>query len=133
MVSAALAFPPSNGQRRRVLLVEDDESIREAFADLLEFEGYDLCATGDGEAALTLIATGSVPDVILLDMMMPLMDGHTFLRRLQEQEGGGRIPVVVVSATQQERPPNVVAFIRKPFEPAFLLDLLAKLFAGKPS
>lgn len=81
----------------KVLIVEDDQFIREMYALILKKEGFDVKETPDGAAGLTEAQQGGY-DVILLDLMMPQMDGLTFLKRLQEQpakkENG---PIIVMS------------------------------------
>lgn len=81
----------------KVLIVEDDQFIREMYALILKKEGFDVKETPDGAAGLTEAQDGGY-DVILLDLMMPQMDGLTFLKRLQEQppkKANG--PIIVMS------------------------------------
>ena len=68
--------------RPRVLVAEDDRSVRESLVLALELEGYEVEAVGDGEKALAAFAA-SEPDVVLLDVMMPFVDGLTVCRRLR--------------------------------------------------
>src|SRR5436309_2496155 len=81
--------------KARVLLVEDDLSLRETLAAALELDGWEVEALANGRDALQALSVRR-PDVIVLDLMMPVMDGWEF-RRLQ-REHHGEIPVVVVSA-----------------------------------
>lgn len=83
-----------------VLLVEDDEDIRTATADVLIEEGYTVRLAANGDEALRWLRSGLRPCVILLDLMMPVMDGLTFLK-VSRAQGFGEIPVVVVSASMQ--------------------------------
>ena len=119
---------PPVSERHRILLVEDDESIRDAFTELLEYEGYALTAYDNGERALEALQEGPMPELILLDMMMPLMGGLLFLEHLRAEPAWRPLPVIVVSATEQEAPEGVLAFIKKPFEPSVLLRLLEHYF-----
>ncbi|MEV0705374.1 response regulator transcription factor [Saccharopolyspora sp. NPDC050389] len=79
----------------RVLVVEDESVVREAVVRGLESEGYDTRSAGDGAKALTQIAQW-LPDVIVLDLLMPFMDGLTLCRRLRS--AGDRTPILVLTA-----------------------------------
>lgn len=80
-----------------VLVVEDDDEVRASYVTVLEQEGYEVIAVGDGEQGLLAAATRR-PDVILLDLMMPEMDGFTFRQRQQQAPDIAAVPVVVVTA-----------------------------------
>jgi DNA-binding response OmpR family regulator len=79
----------------RVLLAEDDRSVREALTRALELEGHDVQAVADGEAALAAL-DAERPDVVLLDWMMPVLDGLSVCRQLRS--AGDRIPVLILTA-----------------------------------
>ena len=81
----------------QVLVVEDDPEMRELLARTLEREGHQVSAVGDGVAALAHVAA-SAPDVVLLDLVLPGMDGFEVLAALRRRPGGAGIPVVVVTA-----------------------------------
>jgi CheY-like chemotaxis protein len=93
----------STALRKRVLVIDDDDDLREVMADLLREAGYDVDAAFDGVDACTRLAGDAKIDLILLDVMMPRMDGVTF-RRWQLQSPHAAIPVVV--ATAAPRPPR---------------------------
>src|SRR5437764_13096446 len=80
----------------RILVIDDDESIRDCMHLALADAGYDVVEAADGVAALDLIGT-SRPDVILLDMLMPFMDGWEFARNYHETPGP-HAPIIVVTA-----------------------------------
>jgi CheY-like chemotaxis protein len=82
---------------RVVLVTEDDGVLRELLRRLLEREGYTVVEAGDGQAALERVRE-QVPGVILLDLMMPVMDGFEFLAELRGQEAWRDVPVIVVTA-----------------------------------
>jgi len=83
----------------RLLLVEDDYELSEALATVLRDAGYEVDVAPHGALALThLRAGGPRPAAILLDLMMPVMDGFEFLDRMQQNDGWAGIPVVVVTA-----------------------------------
>jgi two-component system response regulator MprA len=82
----------------RVLVAEDDQSLRDALARVLAFEGYDVRLAADGADALADIAAAP-PDVVVLDVMMPNVDGLTVCRRLRER--GDRTPVLMLTARHE--------------------------------
>jgi CheY-like chemotaxis protein len=82
----------------RVLLVEDDLLTREAVTLLLSGDGYMVAAAGNGREALERLRAYERPDLILLDLRMPVMDGYAFQRHLQEDPGLASIPVLLFSA-----------------------------------
>ncbi len=110
--------------RQRVLVVDDDEPIRNVVADVLSDEGYDVSLAVDGSEALTSCRE-SCPDLILLDLNMPGVDGRGFLAAYRLQEGR-HAPVVVFSAVSNahREARDIVAdgFLRKPF---LIADLAA--------
>ena len=85
--------------RRKVLIVDDEAGIRDSLRLLLK-QNFDVMVAADGEQALGMIQE-EPPDLILLDLMMPRLDGMETLKRLREQEN--RIPVVMLTATNTAR------------------------------
>ena len=83
--------------KKRVLIVDDEADIREAMADYLEQNGYRVSQAADGAVGLEL-ALKEQPDVILLDLMMPVMDGHAMLDKLRQDLWGRNAKVVIMSA-----------------------------------
>ncbi|MFA5882532.1 MAG: response regulator transcription factor [Acidimicrobiia bacterium] len=84
--------------RPRVLVAEDDRSVRESLVLALELEGYDVEAVGDGEKALAAVLA-SEPDVVVLDVMMPFLDGLSVCRRLRARDV--RVPILVLTARHE--------------------------------
>ena len=80
-----------------VLIVEDDPAIRQGLAELLEVEGFAVSRADHGRASLSLLEAGLRPDVIVLDLVMPVMDGLYFLKAIRGTEHAA-IPVIVVTA-----------------------------------
>jgi two-component system response regulator MprA len=116
-------------ERPRVLLAEDDRSVRDAVVMALELEGYEVRATNDGEQALGAF-DGFAPDVVVLDVMMPTVDGLTACRRLRSRGVG--TPILMLTARDQvaDRVSGLDAgaddYVVKPFS---LDELLARLRA----
>lgn len=88
--------------QKRILLVEDDRFLRKAAAASLRAHGFDVAAAADGEEALRLAHTES-PVLILLDLIMPKLQGFEVLRRLKGEPGTADIPVIILSNLGQEQ------------------------------
>jgi len=96
--SSGEAIPAANYQSARVLLVDDDVRNLLALTPLLEQWGLDVMAAGDGEEALDTLATAGPFDVLLIDIMMPGMDGYTVIHQLRKQPGFADLPVIALTA-----------------------------------
>ena len=109
-----------------VLVVEDDRDLRDSLADALQLEGYEVVCAEHGEAALRHLATGARPFVILLDLMMPVMDGWTFRQELLKDSELARIPVVVMTAATASRVASVEAdsVLFKPLEMGAVVGII---------
>jgi CheY-like chemotaxis protein len=99
---------------RRVLVVEDDPDIRATVKDLLQAEGYEVFEAENGRDGLEVLGAIERPCLILLDMMMPVLDGSGFMQLLRCDEALVSIPVVVVSAGTAAAA-GTQGFMRKPF------------------
>jgi two-component system response regulator MprA len=101
-----------------ILIVEDDEDIRESLAELLAVHGDKVVAVGDGRAALGQLESGLIPCLILLDLMMPEMSGWEFRKRQLAEDKWSGIPIVVLSgianAEHEAHRLQAIAFIPKP-------------------
>jgi CheY-like chemotaxis protein len=84
--------------RASVLVVDDDEAIREVVAEVLRDEGYAVTCAENGEQALRELRRGPPPDLMLLDLMMPVLSGWEVLEELECDERLSRLPIVIVSA-----------------------------------
>src|SRR5690348_3190792 len=121
-------------ERRTVLVVDDDPVIVKLLQVNFEMEGYEVLTAGDGEEGLDR-AQRERPDVIILDVMMPKLDGLEVARALKAEDGTRDIPVILLSAKAQVT--DIQAgqsladdYITKPFDPLELLDRVAALVAG---
>jgi CheY-like chemotaxis protein len=83
---------------KRILIVEDDPDVATALAEVLEAAGFATVVAGDGREAIERLRSEAPPTLILLDVMMPVMDGWTFRREQQRMESAGDVPVVVLTA-----------------------------------
>jgi CheY-like chemotaxis protein len=85
---------------RHIVIIEDDVDLRETMRDLLEMEGFSVCTAENGKAGLKLIENSGKPCLILLDLMMPEMNGWEFLEAMQRDKQAllAQTPVAVVSA-----------------------------------
>ena len=120
---------------RSVLLVDDDAAIRDALTELLVDEGFVVHATGNGREALDwLQQSAEPPDVILLDLMMPVMDGRTLLRLRQAEPRLRRIPLLVFSADRTcsdlAADPDIDGVLSKPVVVADLLEAIDRCTLG---
>ncbi len=121
---------------KKIILAEDEPQIARLIEFKLKKEGYQVTWKENGEEALEAIKADK-PDLVLLDVMMPVMDGYEVLRRLKEDENLKSIPVIMLTARAQER--DVVKginsgaedYITKPFHPAELLARVKRIL-GKP-
>jgi len=117
----------STQQGPLVLIVDDDERVREYVRVNLEMEGYAVREAGSADEGLGVLEEVS-PDLILLDVMMPKVDGWEMLRRVQERHGVGAIPVVMFSgkvneeSAQEATARGAQGFVGKPFDPQQLIE-----------
>ena len=127
---AAAAIPSANYQDARVLLVDDDVRNLLALTPLLEQWGLDVMAAGDGAEALETLATAGPFDVLLMDIMMPGMDGYEVIRQLRQQPGFADLPVIALTAkaSDEDRQQCLAAgandCVVKPLDPLTLKNAL---------
>ena len=109
-----------------ILLIEDDELLRGAMKMVLEWEGYRVACAGDGGEALDYLRGGERPSLILLDIILPGMDGRQFREEQRRDPALAAVPVVVVSALDAADCPEAAAHVRKPFAPQELLEAIRR-------
>jgi CheY-like chemotaxis protein len=114
-----------------VFVIEDDVDTRDMLARFLELEGYQVHAAANGRQALDLLASGASACVIVLDLMMPVMDGWEFRRRQVEDTRLKDIPTIVVSAAGRERLAQISAnaYLSKPVDMDELLQQVSQFCA----
>jgi CheY-like chemotaxis protein len=118
-----------------VLVVDDDVEIRETLVEVLEERGYRTVAASNGKQALDALHGGTRPELILLDMMMPVMDGAQFRAQQREEPEIAGIPVVLISAhadlTKRMRELDANAALQKPISFRDLIDTVRRYCARK--
>jgi len=117
-----------------ILIVDDESDVAEALCAVLELEGYEVSVVGDGAACLRFLGEQR-PDLVLLDLMMPVLNGFQVLDAMQD-DALRDVPVIMMSAARPERvfsEPNVRAFLKKPFELQGLLDTIEQALRPLPS
>jgi CheY-like chemotaxis protein len=118
----------------RVLIAEDHPTMRDAVRMVLESEGYEVRGVGDGAAALAAIDEVR-PDVLVLDLHMPVIDGVGVLDALRADPATADLPVIVITADGEEgrlaaRSLGADDYVTKPFDPASLLASVARALAA---
>jgi CheY-like chemotaxis protein len=117
---------------KTILIVEDDTATRDALTLILSAEGFAVVGAANGEEALGVLRSESPPDLILLDLMMPIMDGWQFRREQSVDPRLSAIPVVVLSADgnvqQKAASLRVAAYLQKPVDVDNLLEVIHRQF-----
>jgi CheY-like chemotaxis protein len=117
---------------RYVMVVDDDDEIREALADVLTDEGYEVVGARDGMQALQFLRQGRRPSAILLDLWMPVMDGWQLRHELLSDSKLSDIPVIVLTAVRDQRAQGLMVadILTKPVQLERLLGALAATTRG---
>jgi len=123
-------------ERALVLIVDDDEQLREFVRVNLEMDGYVVREAGSAEEGLAALEA-EPPDLVLLDVMMPQVDGFEMLRRMQDRHGVGAVPVIMFSGKVDEETASraaregAQAFMGKPFDPQALIESTKQLLSRR--
>jgi two-component system, OmpR family, alkaline phosphatase synthesis response regulator PhoP len=123
-----------------ILIVDDERDVAALLQFLLEKEGYRVTTAFNGAEALSQLgvepedAEAGLPDVALIDVMMPLVDGYTVCAKLARSPRAGKVPVIMLTGKNEmretfEKLPNVAAYLVKPFDPKKLRDAIAAALA----
>jgi CheY-like chemotaxis protein len=113
--------------KKLVLVVDDDQSLRESMSKLLDSRGYSVLQAENGQEALRVLkTTPRFPRLVVLDMAMPVMDGRRFLKVRDEDPILRDIPVVVVSGSEQSEEPlaGIDAWLCKPVDVSDLIEII---------
>ena len=119
-----------NGKHRTcttILVVEDDDDIRSVILDLLESEGYKTMAATNGKEALDVLNSSPRPCLVLLDMMMPIMNGREFLDIVMKDSMLAPLPVLIVSAVADvSNSKGSIGFLKKPIDIDVILEVVGQ-------
>lgn len=118
--------------RETVLVVDDDEAVREAIADVLTLDGYAVLTASDGDEALRLLGNAPRPCVALVDLVMPRVDGWELLQSIAANPALRDVSVVCTTAGRDTPPPGCDAILRKPFDDAELARVVRAAFDRAP-
>jgi CheY-like chemotaxis protein len=117
----------------KILVVDDDKLIRDSLVELLEDNGCSAVGASNGQQAMDVLLAGNETCLILLDLMMPIMDGRTFREEQVKREEIADIPVVLISAfgnlRQNAQTMKVDGYLQKPLNVADILELVKKYCA----
>jgi CheY-like chemotaxis protein len=121
---------PEGRVRRRVMVVDDDIAIREVLSQLLQMQGYEVTSACNGREAMACLRRSGEACVILLDLMMPVMDGWAFRDEQRRDPALASIPVVVISAVGDAREKatalDAAAYLDKPLDYDELLEAVGR-------
>lgn len=118
--------------RKRILVVEDEESLLKLESILLSSKGYSVTGVMDGKSALEEVRT-NLPDLVILDIMLPEIDGFEVCRQIKEDPATSHIPVLMLTAKKNSqdmergRQVGCDVYITKPFKSAKVLDMVQEL------
>jgi DNA-binding NtrC family response regulator len=117
----------------KVLVVDDDEDIRDSMVDFLTHEGYLALGMKNGQQALSHLTWSALPDFVLLDLHMPGMNGAELLAKLLENPRWWAIPIVICSgdSVPKELKTQVFGVLQKPFDLERLVDIVKKACESK--
>jgi CheY-like chemotaxis protein len=122
-------FPSMSDQGSQILVVDDDDTIRESFASVLRDEGFSVAAARNGLEALSYLESHTPPRVIVLDLMMPVMSGAEFRQKQLAEPRFAGIPVIVMSATERggsiAKALHAAGFLSKPPHLELLIETVA--------
>ena len=128
----------AKGERPRVLVVDDYPDAREMYAEYLQYSGFDVIEAGNGIEALER-AADSAPDIILMDLSLPVMDGWEATRRLKADKATADIPIVALTGhalagiLEGAKKAGCDAFVTKPCLPEDLVKEIRRILDGPPS
>lgn len=130
---------PQSNELPAVLIVEDDQIIAGLLEHMLKRRGFETHLAGDGQKALALLDSLPPPELILLDIMLPFVDGFELIQRIRAKSGWQSTPIIMLTSKAQER--NVVRaldagandYVVKPFQPEELMARVRRCMKGRVS
>jgi CheY-like chemotaxis protein len=112
---------------RPILVIDDNVDARQALSELLQINGYTVVCVENGQAALAVIRTQPAPPaLIVLDMLMPVMDGRTFLNQARRDRLLKDVPIIAVTADLSVQAPGTSAVLGKPIRPERFLGIVRR-------
>ena len=119
---------------KTVLVVDDDEAIRETIKEVLQEQGFSVATARNGAEALAWLRASTAPALILLDLSMPMMDGQTFRQEQRKDPLLAPIPVIAISAAaglaEKVRPMQIDGYLRKPMALDDLISTVERYCTG---
>ena len=118
----------------KILIVDDEPTVRALLRDVLEIEGYEIVEANDGEGALAAVED-EAPELLVLDVMMPGMSGIDVLMQLREQHSNNELPIILLTAASDDDTTwrgwssGASIYLQKPFDPSHLLDWVQRLIS----
>ena len=123
-------------QTKKILVADDEAQLALAIKIRLQSKGYEVLTASDGRAALDL-AVKEQPDLILLDVMMPTMDGYSCLRELNAKLGRGKVPIIILTARDRMKDlfelEGIEDYVVKPFDHEDLMVRIERAFKRRSS
>lgn len=122
--------------QQHILVIEDDSDIRETLRQILEVQGYQVTTASHGREGLEALEHGLRPNLILLDLMMPVMNGWEFLTVRKERDELTQIPIVILSAVRNPEQQSGLAgypFVKKPLDLDVLLNTVEQNAEAAPA
>jgi len=119
---------------RLILVVDDDVGIRDSLVECLVSEGHRVSAVANGHEGIARLRAGERPDLVVLDLVMPVMNGAQFLAELRADPGLPRVPVLLMTAASPNGGrglPEATGYLSKPFELDDLLDAVERFAAAE--
>jgi CheY-like chemotaxis protein len=126
---SAVREPPADHvglESKLVVVIDDEQDLLDVTTFVLENEGYRVKTAKNGADALSLLASGTRPELVLLDMMMPVMNGWEFLEAVARTPALRHIPIVVMTAAGSIGVPGATAVLRKPFDLGVLVEVVER-------
>jgi len=114
----------------RILVIDDDEGVREAMVSILQVMGYSVASAINGKDALDYLRNAATPDLIISDLAMPIMDGRQFRRMQVKDPRLAKVPVIVVSALSDQTDIDANEIFIKPVEVEILLAAVDRYCRG---
>ncbi|CAG0957020.1 response regulator transcription factor [Geobacter sp.] len=120
--------------KKKILIVEDEESLLKLESILLTSRGYDVTGVADGATALEQVVSAR-PDLVILDIMLPGMDGFEVCRRIKQNPETAHIPVMMLTAkksaqdTERGMAAGASAYVTKPFKSAKIIEIIQELLS----